>query len=234
MQALRLGAHIPAAFHEPFPAQGTVPLSKEDQIPVTREEDRTACYFPESMVMVPQGEVFIRGLCDLIKDCPEWNVDHLISICISQLYAWHGDAGLAAVLTDVLTYSSGALDNLVDHMYPQGAKPLQEIVPPETALVEHISMLVNISDREIDLVKPCDAQHHCDMCAEHGLLFEGVSMQFVKLQAYADFLDPSQAPLCHLFRVPPSIGVWALWKDVHNYDEWKRDLCLTIVLDCNE
>ncbi len=72
------------------------------------------------------------------------------------------------LFSDMLTYSSGVLDNLVDHMYPQGAKPLREIVPPGTAPVEYISTLVNISDWEVDLVEP--AQHHCDVCVEHRLV----------------------------------------------------------------
>ena len=33
---------------------------------------------------------------------------------------------------------------------------------------------------------------------------------------------------------PPSIGACTLTKDVHNYNEWKRDLCHSIMLDCNE
>ena len=33
---------------------------------------------------------------------------------------------------------------------------------------------------------------------------------------------------------PPSIRVHTLMKDVHDYDEWKRDLCHSIVLHCNE
>lgn len=62
MHAHRLGAHVPAAFREPVPIPGTVTPSKEDWIPVTLDEDCTTCYFPESMVMVPQGKVFIKGL----------------------------------------------------------------------------------------------------------------------------------------------------------------------------
>ncbi len=58
--------------------------------------------------------------------------------------------------------------------------------------------------------------------------------QFAQLQKYADFLDPSQTPPHHLFGPPPSIGVHALMKDVHNYNEWKRDLHHSIMLDCNE
>ena len=82
----------------------------------------------------------------------------MICVCISRLHHCHGAAGIIAVLTDVLSYSSRALDNLVDHMYPQGAKPLWEIVPPGTQHVEHISTLVHNSDQEVDLVEPMDAQ----------------------------------------------------------------------------
>ncbi len=153
-----LGTHFPAAFWEHVPIAGTVPLCQEDRVPMDPDYNHTSCYFPESMVIVPRGEVFIQGLCDLIKDCPEWNVDHLICVCISRLHHHHRDAGIIAVLTDVLSYSSGALDNLVDHMYPQGMKPLQEIVPPGTQPMEHISTLVHNSNREVDLVEPTDAQ----------------------------------------------------------------------------
>ena len=48
------------------------------------------------------------------------------------------------------------------------------------------------------------------------------------------FWIPHEWPPHHLFRPPPMIGAHALTKDVHNYDEWKRDLCHAIVLDCNE
>ena len=120
--------------------------------------DCMSCYYPESMVIVLRGEVLIWGLWDLIKDHPEWNIDHLIHVCISRLHHHHGDTGIIAVLTDVLSYSSRALDNLVDHMYPQGVKSLQEIVPPGTQPVEHISTLVQNSDREVDLVEPTDTQ----------------------------------------------------------------------------
>ncbi len=58
--------------------------------------------------------------------------------------------------------------------------------------------------------------------------------QFIQLQKYADFFDPSRMPPCHLFGPAPSIRVHALMKDVHDYDEWKRDLHPSIVLDCNE
>ena len=58
--------------------------------------------------------------------------------------------------------------------------------------------------------------------------------QFAQLQKYADFLDPSQMPPCHLFGPPPSIRAHALMKDVHNYDKWKRDLHHSIVLDCSK
>ncbi len=71
------------------------------------------------------------------------------------------------------------------------------------------------------------------MCVWSTDLFEGVSTQFAKLQAYADFLDPSWTPLHHLFGAPPAVRAQALMMDVHNFDEWKRDVCLTIVLDCN-
>ena len=76
-------------------------------------------------------------------------------------------------------------------MYPQGVKLLWEIIPPRTQPVEHISTLVQNSDQEVDLVEPMDVQHCQDMCAEHGLSFEGVMSQFAQLQKYADFLDPS-------------------------------------------
>ena len=153
-----LGAHFPAAFQEHVPVSGTVPLCEEDQVPMDPDCDHTSCYYPEPMVIVLRGEVFIRGLRDLIKDCPEWNVDCLIQVCISRLHHCHRDAGIITVLTDVLSYSSGALDNLVDHMYPQGVKPLWEIVPPGTQPVEHISTLVQNSDQEVDLVEPTDTQ----------------------------------------------------------------------------
>ncbi len=38
----------------------------------------------------------------------------------------------------------------------------------------------------------------------------------------------------HLFGPPPAIEARALTKDIHNYDEWKRDLHHAIVLDCNK
>ena len=117
-----------------------------------------SCYYPESMVIILRGEVFIWGLQDLINDCPEWSIDHLIHVCVSRLHHCYGAAGIVAVLTDVLSYSSRALDNLVNHMYPQGMKPLWEIVPPGTQPVEHISTLVHNSDWEVDLVEPTDAQ----------------------------------------------------------------------------
>ncbi len=82
------------------------------------------------------------------SDAEEWMWTWLI--------AWA--TGIVTVLTDVLSYSSGTLDNLVDHMYPQGAKLLWEIVPPGTQPVEHISTLVHDSDREVDMVEPADAQ----------------------------------------------------------------------------
>ena len=118
----------------------------------------TLCYYPESMVIIPRGEVFIQGLQDLIKDYPEWSIDCLIRVCVSRLHHHHGAAGIIAVLTDVLSYSSRALDNLVDHMYPQGVKPLQEIIRPGTQPMEHISTLVHNSDQEVDLVEPTDTQ----------------------------------------------------------------------------
>ena len=149
-----LSAHFPAVFQECVPVAGTVPPCQEDRVPV----DPMSCYYPESMVVIPRGEVFIHGLQDLIKDHPEWSVDHLICVCVSRLHHHHRAAGIIAVLTDVLSYSSSTLDNLVDHMYPQGAKPLWEIVPPGTQLVEHISTLVHNSDREVDMVEPADAQ----------------------------------------------------------------------------
>ncbi len=161
-------------------------------------------------------------------------MDHLICVCISRLHHCHRDAGIITVLTDVLSYSSGALDNLVDHMYPQGVKPLWEIVPPGTQPVEHISTLVQNSNREVDLVEPTDVQWCQDMCAENGLSFEGVMSQFTQLQKYTDFLDPSRTPPHHLFRPPPAIQVHALTKDIHDYDKWKKDLCHAIMLDCNE
>ncbi len=72
------------------------------------------------------------------------------------------------------------------------------------------------------------------MCTEHWLSFKGVLSQFAQLQKYADFLDPLRMPPCHLFGPPPCIRVCALLKDVHDYNEWKRDLHHSIVLDCNE
>ncbi len=206
LKFLRLSVHFPAAFHEAIPAPGTVPLCEEDRIPVEPDEDHTSCYYPESMVVVPRGKVFIRGLHDLIRDCPKWNVDQLICICISQLHHCHGDAGLIAVLTDLLSYSSGALDNLVDHMYPQGAKLHQEIVPSRTQPVEHISTLVHTSDREVDLIKPTDAQCCHDLCVEHGLSFKGMTTQFTQLQIYVDFLDPFQMPLPLVWGTPHNWG----------------------------
>ena len=189
-----LGTHLLAMFCEAIPTPGTIPLCKEDRIPVDPDADHMSCYYPESMVVMPRGKVFIRGLHDLIKDQPEWNINRLICVCMSRLHHHHGDMGIVAVLTDLLSYSSGALDNLVNHMYPQGAKLLQEIIPPGTQPVEHISTLVQTSDREVDLVEPMDAQHHCNMSAEHRLSFKGVTTQFTQLQMYMDFLDPSQMP----------------------------------------
>ncbi len=165
MQAFGPGSHLPAAFCKHIPALGTVPPSKEDQIPLLLAEDEMACYFPESMVIMPWGKVFIRRLCDLIKDHPEWNMDKLIHVCMLHLHTQHGNAGLSAVLNNILSYSSGTLDNLVHHMYPQGTKPLQEIVPLGTTPVEHISTLVNLSNQETDIPEPSDTQRCRDMCA---------------------------------------------------------------------
>ena len=79
-----------------------------------------------------------------------------------------------------------------------------------------------------------DAQCHQDMCAEYRLSFKGITSQFTQLQKYADFLDLSWTPPHHLFGPPPSIRACTLMKEVHNYDEWKRDLYHSIMLDCNE
>ncbi len=201
-----LRAHFPAAFQECVSIVGTVPPCQEDRVQVDPDCDCMSCYYPESIVIVLRGEVFIQDLQDLIKDHPKWNIDHLICVCIFRLHHHYRDAGIIAVLTDVLSYSSRALDNLVDYMYPQGAKPLWEIFPPGTQPVEYISTLVQNSDREVDLVEPTDAQRWWDMCAEHGLSFEGVTSQFTQLQKYTDFLDPSQMPPCHLFGPPPLVG----------------------------
>ncbi len=153
-----LGMHFPAASWEHVPVLGTVPLCEEDRVPMDPDCNCTLCYYPESMVIIPRGEVFIQGLQDLIKDYPEWSIDCLIRVCVSRLHHHHGAAGIIAVLTDVLSYSSRALDNLVDHMYPQGVKPLWEIIPQGTQPVEHISTLVHNSNREVDLVEPMHAQ----------------------------------------------------------------------------
>ncbi len=82
----------------------------------------------------------------------------MIHVCDSRLHHHHRAVGIVAVLTDVLSSSSGALDNLVNHMYPQGVKLLQEIIPPGTQPVEHISTLVHCSDQEVDLMEPMDTQ----------------------------------------------------------------------------
>ena len=66
-----LGVHFPAAFQEHVPVVGTVPLCQEDRVPVDPDCDCMSCYYPESMVIIPRGEVFIQGLQDLIKDHPE-------------------------------------------------------------------------------------------------------------------------------------------------------------------
>ncbi len=205
-----LGVHLPAAFWEAIPTLGTILPCEEDRIPVDPDADHTSCYYPESMVVVPKGKVFIWGLHDLIKDCPKWNMDWLIHVCISWLHHCHGDAGIVAVLMDLLSYSSGALDNLVDHMYPQGAKPLWEIIPLGTLPMEHISTLVQNSDKLVDLVEPMDTQSCYDMCAKHGLSFEGITSQFAKLQMYADFLDPSQMPPSS---IQPSSCYWSVGID---------------------
>ncbi len=59
-QGLRV--HFPADFQECVPISGTIPLCQEDQVPVDPDCDHTSYYYPESMVIVPRGEVFIRGL----------------------------------------------------------------------------------------------------------------------------------------------------------------------------
>ena len=101
-----LSVHFPAAFWEHVPVAGTVPPCEEDRVPMDPDCDCTSCYYPESMVVVLRGGVFIHCLQDLIKDCPKWSVDCLICVCISRLHHHHGDAGIIAVLTDVLSYSS--------------------------------------------------------------------------------------------------------------------------------
>ncbi len=160
LQAFSLGACLPAAFWEHIPAVGMVPPAEEDRIPLEPSEDKTACYFPESMVIILWGEIFMHRLQDLIKDHPEWNIDRLIKVCVLHLHAQHSNAGLSAVLSDILTYSSSALDNLIDHMYLQGAKwkLLWEIAPLGTTPVEHISTLVHISNQETDVPEPHDAE----------------------------------------------------------------------------
>ncbi len=57
-----LGAHFPAAFQECVPIVGTVPPCQEDRVPMDPECDHTSCYYPELMVVIPRGEVFIQGL----------------------------------------------------------------------------------------------------------------------------------------------------------------------------
>ena len=57
-----LGTHFPAAFQECVPIAGTVPLGQEDQVPIDPDCNCTSCYYPESMVVMLRGEVFIQGL----------------------------------------------------------------------------------------------------------------------------------------------------------------------------
>ncbi len=94
-----LSAHFPAAFQECVSVVGTVPVCQEDRVPMDPDCDHTSCYYPKSMVIIPREEVFIRGLRDLIKDCPKWSINRLIRVCISRLHHHHGAAGIIAVLT---------------------------------------------------------------------------------------------------------------------------------------
>ena len=66
-----LSVHFPAVFWQHVPIAGAVPPCEEDRVPVDPDCDCTSCYYPESMVIVLRGEVFIQGLCDLIKVCPK-------------------------------------------------------------------------------------------------------------------------------------------------------------------
>ncbi len=59
LKFVRLGAHFPATFCEAIPSPGTIPPCEEDRIPMDPDEDCTLCYYPESMVVVPRGKVFI-------------------------------------------------------------------------------------------------------------------------------------------------------------------------------
>ncbi len=54
-----LKVHFPAAFEEHVPILGTVPLCQEDQVPIDPDCNCTSCFYPELMVIILRGEVFI-------------------------------------------------------------------------------------------------------------------------------------------------------------------------------